>query len=78
MQFEISTTNFKASGEITNGQVKYSIRARGQSARMVFKLKQLKKDQLNGTGSLDTVRDTLQNYEAQASQLDAMRTPVAS
>lgn len=73
MQFEISTQNFKATGEITNGQVQYSVKPRSQTARMVCKLRNLKKEGLNGTGSLDIVADTLRQYEAFCTAIDGVR-----
>ncbi len=69
MQFTVETTNFKASGEITSNGVQYSVRPRTQAARMVCKLRQLKRDGLNGSASLDVVADTLRQYEAYAATI---------
>ena len=73
MQFEVTTENFRAKGEITTTGAQYSVRPRSQTARMVCKLRNLKKDGLNGSASLEVVADTLRAYEAFCQQIDGVR-----
>lgn len=73
MQFRVETKNFVATGEITQTGVQYSVRARSQTARIVVKLRNLKKDGLNGSASLEVVADTLRQYEGFCQDIDSVR-----
>lgn len=73
MQFTVETKNFKATGEITVNGVQYSVRARSQTARMVVKLRNLKKDGLNGSASLEVVAETLRQFEGYCQDIDSVR-----
>lgn len=77
MKFEISTDNFKATGEI-NGIVTFKIRPRSQAARMVFKLMGAKKDQAHDQASLNVVADALAQFEAEAANLLTIKERLAS